>query len=189
MKTGSGSNEIFTSVNILDKNITSYNASVKSKGTFSEDSIRITHLYLKENLLVSNLEDYRYMKAEYQSDLNNMNDLTRFISEEEKKKGYQNEEEDILCGRFPHLSYCGCKYPCAITLNRIKPILITDHIYVGPIECAFKTKELLALKITNILNVSCTEYNKRTKYFKYLDIYLNDNHTENAIKFFKITNR
>ena len=168
MKTASGSDKIFTSVNILDKNITSYNASVKSKGTFSEDSVRITHLYLKENLLVSNLEDYRYMKVEYKLD----EELAeqKYITEDERKKGYQNEEENILCGRFPHLTYCGCKYPCAITLTRIKPILIIDHIYVGPIECAFKTKELLSLKITNILNVSCTEYNKRTKYFKYLDI-------------------
>lgn len=187
MKTGS--NDVFTSVNLLDKNITSYNVTVKSKGTFSEDSVRITHLYLKENLIVSNLEDYRYLKAEYKVDNDPALETNKFISDEEKKKGYQNEEENIMCGRFPHLTYCGCKYPCSITLNRIKPILAIDHIYTGPIECAFKTKELLSLKITHILNVSCTEYNKRTKYFKYLDIFINDNHTENAIKFFKITNR
>ena len=52
----------------------------------------------------------------------------------------------------------------------------------------YKYKELLDLKIGYVLNVSCIEYNKRPG-IKYFDIYINDNHTENAIKFFKITNR
>ena len=69
------------------------------------------------------------------------------------------------------------------------PIQIDENIYVGPLESVFKTKELLFLKIKYILNVSCVSYNKRIKYFKYYDIFINDNHTENAIKYFKITNR
>jgi protein-tyrosine phosphatase len=176
-----------SSINVLDKNITSYNNSLKSKANFVEDSVRVNHLYFKENLVISNIEEYRYIKVSYDSQI--FLNTNEYLSEEEKKKRYNNEEEEIFCGRFPHLSYCGCKFPCSITLSRISPIEITDQIFVGPIESAFKTKELLTLKITHILNVSCTEYNKRIKYFKFLDIYINDNHTENAIKFFKITNR
>lgn len=43
--------------------------------------------------------------------------------------------------------------------------------------------------VTHILNVSCKEYTKRPKYFKYLDISLNDALGENASKYFRITNR
>ena len=74
-------------------------------------------------------------------------------------------------------------------LPKIHPIEIIDNIFVGPLEVVLKTKELLFLKIKYILNLSCVSYNKRIKYFKYYDIFINDNHTENAIKYFKITNR
>lgn len=43
--------------------------------------------------------------------------------------------------------------------------------------------------VTHILNVSCKEYTKRQKYFKYLDINIVDEVNENAQKFFRITNR
>ena len=43
--------------------------------------------------------------------------------------------------------------------------------------------------MTHILNVSCKEYTKRPKYFKYLDINVVDEVGENAQKFFRITNR
>jgi dual specificity phosphatase 12 len=66
---------------------------------------------------------------------------------------------------------------------------VEENIYVGPLESVLKIKELLFLKIKFILNLSCVSYNKRIKYFKYYDIFINDNHTENAIKYFKITNR
>ena len=39
-----------------------------------------------------------------------------------KSSVYNGEEDSILCGRFPHLIYCGCKYPCRIILNKIKSI-------------------------------------------------------------------
>jgi protein-tyrosine phosphatase len=186
MKTGQYDNMYSSSINTFDKNISSYNPSLKSKVNFIEDSTRVNHLYLKENLQVGNLEDYRYFSLCLDIDLEvNINE---YVSEEEKKKRYNNEEDEILCGRFPHLNYCGCEYPCSLLLNKISPIDFSDQIFVGPIESAYKTKELLKNKITHILNLSCTAYNKR-KYFKYLDIYINDNHTENAIKFFKITNR
>lgn len=174
------------SINPLERNITTYNSSIKSRTNFVEDSIRIDHLYLKETLVMKNTEDYRYTIIDFDIDFTiNENE---YISEEEKKKRYNNEENKIYCGRFPHLNFCGCKYPCSVLLNQISPIEISDQIYAGAIECAYKTKELLKLGITHILNVSCTAYNRR-RYFKYLDIYIGDSHTDNAIKFFKITNR
>ena len=101
---------------------------------------------------------------------------------------YGGEEDDIACGRFPHLDVCGCDIPCFIALKEIRLIEVVDGIYMGPFQSAFKTKELLEKNITHILNVSTKEYTKR-KYFKYLDINIYDNHTEDARKYFRITNR
>ncbi len=175
----------------LNKNISSYNQSIKSRITVRDDIFHISNLYITSPINISNSEEMRYKKISYEvENLKLHNDaLSEYLSIEEKKKLYSGEEDEIFCGRFPHLSYCGCKFPCAIILPKIKLIELTNFIYAGPIECAFKTRELLSLEIAYILNVSCTEYNKRTKYFNYFDIYIYDNHTENAIKFFKITNR
>jgi len=178
---------LYTKENILNKNITSYHSSLITNQNSVDDSIRVTHLYFKEDLMVKNIEDYRGKIASYEESLK-INSY-EFMSEDERRKNYNNEEDQIYCGRFPHLNYCGCKFPCSIILDRIKPIEITNNIFIGPVECAYKTKELLSIKITHILNVSCTAYFRRNKYFKYLDIYIGDNHTENAIKSFKITNR
>lgn len=177
--------------NFLEKNITSYNQSMKSRISAKDENFRISNLYINESFNIPNLEHMRYTKVTYDVENLKLNNdaMSEYLSLEEKKKRYSGEEDEIFCGRFPHLSYCGCKIPCAIILPKIKPIEITNFIYAGPIESAFKTKELLSLEISYILNVSCTEYNKRTKYFKYFEIYINDNHTENAIKFFKISNR
>ena len=43
--------------------------------------------------------------------------------------------------------------------------------------------------VTHVLNVTCKEYTKRTKYFKYLDVDIMDQVGENAAKYFRITNR
>ena len=59
---------------------------------------------------------------------------------------------------------------------------------MGPFQSAFKTKELLENNVTHILNLSTKEFTKR-RYFKYLDINIYDNHTEDARKYFRITNR
>ena len=154
----------------------------------TDENIRINHLYIKEELYIDSLDKYRHKYCEYGNEYDLMKG-NQYLTLEEKKKAYNGEEDKIYCGRFPHLDYCGCKYPCSIMLEKIHPIEIIENIYCGPIECAYKTKELLHLKIKYILNVSCITYRKRIKYFKYYDIYINDNNTENAIKFFKITNR
>ena len=59
---------------------------------------------------------------------------------------------------------------------------------MGPFQSAFKTRELLENNVTHILNCSTKEYTKR-KFFKYLDINIYDNHTEDARKYFRVTNR
>jgi protein-tyrosine phosphatase len=48
---------------------------------------------------------------------------------------------------------------------------------------------LIEAGVTHILNASCREYTKRSKYFKYLDVQIYDAHTENAKNHFRITNR
>lgn len=149
---------------------------------------RVTHNYLTQELIIPTLEPYRTKEIDYGDEFN-LSKNNKFLTYEDKKKAYNGEEDHIFCGRFPHLSDCGCKYPCSLLLPKIHPIEVIDNIFVGPLEAVLKTKELLFLKIKYILNLSCVSYNKRNKYFKYYDIFINDNHTENAIKYFKITNR
>ena len=149
--------------------------------------VRVTHNYLPQEIIVPTLEPYRTQEIDLGDEFN-LSKNNKFLTYEDKKKAYSGEEDHIFCGRFPHLSDCGCKYPCSLLLPKIHPIEVIDNIFVGPLEAVLKTKELLFLKIKFILNLSCVSY-KRKKYFKYYDIFINDNHTENAIKYFKITNR
>ena len=60
---------------------------------------------------------------------------------------------------------------------------------MGPYQAAFKTQDLIEKGVTHILNASCKEYTKRSKYFKYLDIPVQDDVGENGQKYFRITNR
>ena len=60
---------------------------------------------------------------------------------------------------------------------------------MGPFQSGFKTKQLIEMGVTHILNVTTREYMKRRKYFKYLDIQIYDTHNEDAKKHFRITNR
>ena len=162
-----------------------FNTKTKKKRSQEEEN-RINHFYINENIILPQTDEPRYQKITIDVELES--NQSEYLSEDQRKKMYNNEEDEILCGRYPHLSYCGCIYPCSIILNKISPIEIGNQILVGPIECVYKTKELLKLKVTHVLNVSCTSYNQR-KYFKFMDIFVSDSHTENAIKFFKVTNR
>ena len=60
---------------------------------------------------------------------------------------------------------------------------------MGPYQAAFKTQDLIDKGVTHILNVSCKEYTKRQKYFKYQDVNIQDEVGENSSKFYRITNR
>ena len=101
------------------------------------------------------------------------------------RQNYRGEEEQIICPRFPHLDFCGCDN----NINDISLIEVFDGIYMGPLQSAFKTGELIDAGVTHILNVTCKAYTKRENYFKYLDIHLYDQSGENAKKYFRITNR
>ena len=158
-----------------------------SFGNKIEKNKHITNLYSSEELNVSSLDEYRYKEIQYGDEYDLMKN-NKYLTNEQKKKAYFGEEDHIFCGRFPHLNYCGCNIPCSLILKDIHPVEILDNLFCGNIECAYKTKELLFLKIEYILNVSCIEYHKR-KFFNYYDIYINDSSSENVIKFFKITNR
>jgi protein-tyrosine phosphatase len=102
---------------------------------------------------------------------------------------YENEEDEIVCGRFPHLDVCVCDISCEHALKEINLFQVYPGIYMGPYQSAFKTQDLIEKGVNHILNASCKEYTKRSKYFKYLDINITDEVGENAQRFYRITNR
>ena len=156
-------NNIITQSRFLNKTSNSNN--------FVEDIIRINHPYIGQELSIQSLEPYRTQNIKYRSDLK-IETRVEYLPDAERKWAYTGTEENIKCGRFPHLDYCGCKYPCSLILDKISPIEVIPNIYCGPIECAYKLKELLSLKIGYILNVSNISYHKRNK-FKYIIEYFN----------------
>ena len=68
-------------------------------------------------------------------------------------------------------------------------IEVFEGIFIGPFQTGFKTGELIDNGITHLLNVTNKAYTKRTQYFKYLDIAIRDEKSEDAKKHFRITNR
>jgi len=109
--------------------------------------------------------------------------------EQERRDQSVDEEADIVCGRFPHMSVCSCDIPSSIALKQISLFEVYNGIYMGPFQAAFKTKELIEAGVTHILNVTCKAYTLRNKYFKYLNLPIKDEKTEDAKKHFRATNR
>jgi protein-tyrosine phosphatase len=68
-------------------------------------------------------------------------------------------------------------------------VWVKPCIAVGGMRTALETKDLLAEGVTHILNVSSSEYFKRSHYFTYLNIDVYDNNDEDVKKNFRITNR
>ena len=68
-------------------------------------------------------------------------------------------------------------------------IEVYNGIFMGPFQSGFKTAELIQAGVTHVLNVTCKAYTKREKFFKYLDLHINDEVQEDAKKYFRITNR
>ena len=62
-------------------------------------------------------------------------------------------------------------------------------LYFSNFVTGVKSKHLLDMGITHILNVTCKEYTKRKHYFKYQNIDLLSNTEEDAKKFFRMSNR
>lgn len=68
------------------------------------------------------------------------------------------------------MDVCACDIQCSIALSEINLFEVYPGIFMGPYQAGFKTKNLLETGVTHILDVTCREYMKRRKYFKYLDI-------------------
>ena len=66
---------------------------------------------------------------------------------------------------------------------------MTNGLYFGNFITGLKSKHLLDLGITHILNVTSKQYTKKTKYFEYLNIDLLNNTEEDAKKYFRLSNR
>ncbi len=96
--------------------------------------------------------------------------------------------ENTLCGRFPHMKYCMCVPSCLEAVPAASITEVYDKIFIGPIQAAYKLKELLESKITHVLNVSCQYYTKRPKLL-YLDVDVHDSLSEDVKRHFRITNR
>ena len=104
---------------------------------------------------------------------------------QEARGTYNGEEEDVICGRFPHMDVCACE----VDFRDIGLVEVYKGIIMGPYQASFKTGDLINEGVTHILNVSCKAYTQRTKYFKYLNLELYDETQEDARKYFRITNR
>ena len=101
------------------------------------------------------------------------------------RDAYNGEEEDVICGRFPHMDVCAEE----VDFRDIGLVEVYKGIIMGPFQAAFKTGDLIREGVTHVLNVSCKAYTQRTKYFKYLNLELYDETQEDARKYFRITNR
>lgn len=111
------------------------------------------------------------------------------VGDQGRLKEYKSEEDNIVCGRFPHLSFCACKPSCDVLLKTALPVEVWDGIYIGQFHAGFNLKHMLGLSITHVLNLSACEYTKRMKYFTYLNLDVYDNQEEDIKKYFRITNR
>lgn len=45
---------------------------------------------------------------------------------------YDGDEDEIICGRFPHLSVCACEINSSIALKEINLFQVYPGIYMGP---------------------------------------------------------
>ena len=109
--------------------------------------------------------------------------------QENNRQSYTGVEDQVTCGRFPHIDFCACDVDCSEAIRDISLFEIYGGIFMGPFQSAFKTGELIEQGVTHILNVTCKAYTKRDSYFKYLDLQIYDEPQENVKKYFRITNR
>ena len=87
------------------------------------------------------------------------------------------------------MSVCACDIDCSIAIKQISLFEVYNGIFMGPLQSGFKTQALIDAGITHILNVTCKSYTLRSKYFKYLNLQVQDEKTEDAKKHFRATNR
>jgi len=134
--------------------------------------------------MVDNVETAAYKPggpAVYEQERRSKRDTSR--------REYDGNEDTLVCARFPHLAECTIPGESAEALNDIALVEVHGGIFMGPFQAAFKTKELIDLGITHILDVSCKAYTPRDQYFKYLSLPIQDTTGEDVRKHFRITNR
>lgn len=85
------------------------------------------------------------------------------------------------------MKFCGCENNCLFEAYDVFPV--AKRLFVCNFVSGFKTRSLIESGITHILNITCKEYTKRTKFFKYSNIDIRNNTEEDIKKFFRITNR
>ena len=78
---------------------------------------------------------------------------------------------------------------CEHAIKQYQPTKIIENIYLSAFPGSLSAKNLLREGITHVLNVSATEYTKRTNWFQYLNIDVYNNQDEDVKKYFRITNR
>ena len=74
------------------------------------------------------------------------------------RSNYNGEEEQLACGRFPHMTVCACDHKCSEVMNSINFLEVYSGIFMGPFQAGFKTGNLIDNGVTHILNVSCKSY-------------------------------
>jgi len=94
---------------------------------------------------------------------------------------------DPICYRFPFSRICGCTIPCKIAIKEVSLNKITEGIYIGPIQQAYKKEELLQANITHIINLSNMDYFTYDN-FTYLNISVMDNKYSDISTYFDTTN-
>ena len=60
-----------------------------------------------------------------------------------EKGKYAGEEEDVMCGRFPHMDICASDIQCSIALKEINLFEVYPGIIMGPYQSGFKTRQLI----------------------------------------------
>ena len=48
--------------------------------------------------------------------------------EEGRLTEYKMEEENLICYRFPHLTFCGCSVRCELAMKDVHPIEVKTPI-------------------------------------------------------------
>ena len=74
------------------------------------------------------------------------------MAKDNNRQVYNGEEEQVICGRFPHINFCACDVDCQEAIRDISLFEVFDGVYMGPYQSAFKTGELIDAGITHILS-------------------------------------
>ena len=52
--------------------------------------------------------------------------------QEQNRQAYNGEEEQVICGRFPHVDFCACDVDCQEAIRDISLFEVFSGVYMGP---------------------------------------------------------